>query len=152
MLSSTDDERRAVIDYVEAQGPRSRVESAQRLYSERLSASTHDIWDVHTRRGRWWVVTNPTNLYSQKQFPNMDLALTFHIGSCVRMPRTERTEVANRPVEPLLACWRAFDQIAPVLITAQEAEDYHAIGVRCRECLLSLVHSIQDATDLPVQT
>jgi hypothetical protein len=35
---------------------------------------------VHTDVDRWWVIMQPTNLYAQEQFPNMDLALTFHVG------------------------------------------------------------------------
>ena len=50
----------------------------------------HDIWDVHTDVDRWWVITEPMNLYSQDQFPNMDLALSFHVGLCLRIPRSER--------------------------------------------------------------
>jgi hypothetical protein len=47
----------------------------------------HDVWDVHASDGRWWVITNPTNLYSQNQFPSMDLAVTFHMGLTLRIPR-----------------------------------------------------------------
>ena len=77
------------------------VELAQKVYSEQVHAVRHDIWDVHTNRSRWWVITNPTNLYSQEQFPNMDLALTFHVGLCLRSPRSERQSLTELPVEPL---------------------------------------------------
>jgi hypothetical protein len=54
------------------------VEFAQKVYFEQVHTVRHDIWDVHTNRARWWVITDPMNLYSQDQFPNMDLALTFN--------------------------------------------------------------------------
>ena len=95
------------------------------------------------------MITQPTNLYSQAQFPSMDLALTFHLGLCLRVPRSDRPTITDLQFEPLLGCWRAFQQAHDALGTAQELEDYQAIGVRCRECLLSLVHAVQDAIEPP---
>lgn len=149
MLNATDHERQAIVDYLASQAPDERVELMQKLYSERLHGLTYDIWDVHTDKDRWWVITEPTYLYSQSQFPNMDLALTFHVGLCLRIPRSERQDVTDLPVEPLLGCWRAFQQAHDAIGSAQEVEDYQALGVRCRECLLSLVHSVQQAIAPP---
>jgi hypothetical protein len=53
--------------------------------SERVGSVPHEIWDVHATSGRWWVITNPTNLYSQDDFRSRDEALTFHVGLAVRM-------------------------------------------------------------------
>lgn len=149
MLDSTDYEQQSIVDYLNSQAPKERVVLLQKVYSERLNGVTHDIWDVHTDKERWWVITEPTNLYSQKQFPNMDLALTFHVGLSLRIPRTDRQNLTDLPVEPLLGCWREFQQAHDAISIAQEAVDYQAIGVRCRECLLSLIHSVQDATIFP---
>lgn len=149
MLNATDHERQAIVDYLASQAPDDRVDLIQKVYTERLHGTTHDVWDVHTDKDRWWVITEPTNLYSQSQFPNLDLALTFHVGLCLRIPRSERRDVTDLPVEPLLACWRAFQQAHDAIGAAQEVEDYQALGVRCRECLLSLVHSVQQAIDPP---
>jgi hypothetical protein len=35
-----------------------------------------------TDEGRWWVITNLTNLYSQTHFPSLDYTLSFHIELC----------------------------------------------------------------------
>ena len=35
---------------------------------------------MRTTKGRWWVITNPTNLYSQELFPSLDYAISFHVG------------------------------------------------------------------------
>ena len=145
MLDTTDRERQLIVDYIASQAPDERVELVQKVYSERVHAVVHDVWDVHTDVERWWVITEPTNLYSQKQFPNTDLALTFHVGLCLRIPRSERRSLSDLRVEPLLECWRALQNAHDALGSAQELEDYQAIGVRCREALLSLIHSVQEA-------
>ena len=103
MLKATKQERERVLGYVSGQVPDETVQLAQKIYSEQLHTVKHDIWDVHTDCGRWWVITNPTNLYSQEQFPNMDLALTFHIGLCMRVPRSEEQPPTTLALGPLVA-------------------------------------------------
>ena len=113
------------------------------VHSEQVNAIQHDIWDLHTSDGRWWVITNPTNLYSQEQFPNMDLALTFHIGLSIRIPRGEQSDIDSLVVEPLLVPWRALDDASEAIRQINEVEDCQTIGVRCREILLTMVHEAQ---------
>lgn len=103
----------------------------------------HDIWDVHTDKERWWVITEPTNLYSQTQFPNIDYALTFHIGLCIRIPRTEKQKSSELEVGPFVACYRLASEAQDALLTAQEVADFQAIGVRCREMLLAFTYAAQ---------
>lgn len=148
MLKATQQERDRILDYLSDQAPDENVELAQKVYSEQVHSVTHDIWDVHTDRARWWVITNPTNLYAQEQFPNMDLALTFHVGLCLRIPKSERQLLSDLAVEPLVACWRGLDQIREALEKAEETEDFQAIGVRCREVLLTFSHVAQDSIEL----
>ena len=149
MLKTTQQEREHVMGYMSDQAPNETVQLAQKVYSEQVHAVTHDIWDVHTDRGRWWVITNPTNLYSQEQFPNMDLALTFHVGLCLRMPRSEEHSLTELPIEPLLACWRTLEEANEALRHAEEVEDFQAVGMRCRESLITLGHVAQDLIHLP---
>ena len=49
---------------------------------QRVFANRHDVWDIHTDTGRWWVLTKPMNFYSQKDFAGVDYILSFHIGLC----------------------------------------------------------------------
>jgi hypothetical protein len=70
--------------YVEDQA-HEQVVHLERAASELLSPVRHDISDVHCTDSRWWVITEPTNLYSQDDFKNRDAALTFHIGLSMRM-------------------------------------------------------------------
>jgi hypothetical protein len=92
---------------------------------------------------RWWVITEPMNLYAQEQFPNMDLALTFHIGLCLRIPRSERQKLSEISAEPFATCLRGLQEASEALTQAQEIVDYQAIGVRCREALLAFVDVAQ---------
>jgi hypothetical protein len=147
MLQASDSERQRIVDYMAAAVAEERVAFLQKLYSEIVQGVRHDVWDVHTSQSRWWVITHPTNLYSQEEFPNLDLALTFHVGLCVRIPNSERPDLSTFPAEPLLTVARELGEIQEALLHAQEVPDFQAIGVRCCESLLSLVHSIQDSTD-----
>jgi hypothetical protein len=64
--------------------------------------SLHD-WRRDSERGLpgtdWWVITDPTNLYSQDDFPEMEQALIFHIGLQVFMAERERTDMGEDRLE-----------------------------------------------------
>lgn len=143
MLSSTQKEIEHVTEYMRSQAPDLTVEFVQKVYSENVLAVRHDVWDVHTDVDRWWVITEPMNLYAQEQFPNMDLALTFHIGLCLRVPRSDRQKLSEIPAEPFAACLRDLQDAFEALTQAQEVADYQSIGVRCREALLAFVDVAQ---------
>lgn len=143
MLPSTPDERQAIIDYMNSQAPDLTVEFLQKVYAENVLSHQHVVWDVHTNVDRWWVITNPTNLYSQEQFPNMDLAVTFHVGLCLRIPRGQRTKLSDLSIEPLAACFRHVSEASDALASAQEVSDFQAVGVRCREALLAFSSAAQ---------
>src|SRR5205807_9941385 len=72
--------KRAVSDYVETQARGEKVLHAEKVKSEHVVDTDHDCWDVHTDRDRYWVITAPTNLYSQHYFPSLDYTLSFHVG------------------------------------------------------------------------
>lgn len=143
VLPATDEEIEQVRSYMEWQAPDLKVEFLQKVYSEHVMQHRHDVWDVHTNVDRWWVITNPTNLYSQEQFPNMDLAVTFHVGLMVRIPRSDRQKVSDIPIEPFAECARYLDEATTAVSHAEEVADYQAIGVRCREALLAFSNVAQ---------
>lgn len=153
MLTATPEEHQRVIAYFESQADGVAVTMAQKVYSETIINAIHDVWDIHADGERWWVITGPiTNLYTQDQFPNMDLALTFHVGLCIRVPRSERQRVSDIPAEPFAAAVRAIHEAHEALAHAEEVADYQAIGVRCREALLAFVDVAQDALPWESQT
>jgi cation transport regulator ChaC len=126
----------------------------QKVYSEAVVNTRHDVWDIHTNKGRWWVITGGTNLYSQEQFPNMDLALTFHIGLILRMPRTEEQQEDDLHIIPFGPVFDKMEEVGTAVTQAQNLADYQAVGVRCREALLELIGVAQNAavwTDSPPQ-
>ena len=100
MLKATEQEIEQVREYFEWQAPDLEVTFMQKVYSEAVANTRHDVWDIHTNKDRWWVITGGTNLYSQEQFPNMDLALTFHIGLILRIPRTEEQQEDDLRILP----------------------------------------------------
>jgi len=145
MLQATEQEIATVRDYIQSQAPDLTVTFLQKVYVENIGSHPHAVWDVHTDKDRWWVITNPSNLYSQQQFPNMDLALTFHVGLCLRVPRSERQKISDLPAEPFMECFRQLREMSDALGSASEVADYQALGVRGREVLLALVSIGQDA-------
>jgi hypothetical protein len=124
MLSASQREIEHVIAYMQSQAPDLTVQFVQKVYSENVLHIRHDVWDVHTDIDRWWVITPPMNLYAQEQFPNMDLALTFHVGLCIRIPRSEQPKLSELPVEPFLKCYRGLQEASDALAQAQEVADY----------------------------
>ena len=143
LLPATQDEIDSVRSYMEWQAPDLTVEFVQKVYCEQVLSHRHDVWDVHTNKDRWWIITNPTNLYSQEQFPNMDLALTFHVGLCLRVPRSDRQGVSDVPIEPFAECVRCIEEASEAVRYAEEVADYQSIGVRCREALLAFTNVAQ---------
>jgi len=101
----------------------------------------HDIWDVHCADSRWWVVTNPTYLYTQADFKSRDVVLTFHVGLALRMMYMGERQVPVSPPSTALlpGSWRRWEQAFEAYDSGDEAENFQAVGVRLRECLVSFV-------------
>lgn len=145
MLKSTAEEFDGVREYFEWQAPDLEITFMQKVYSEAVLNARHDVWDIHTTKDRWWVITGPTNLYSQDQFPNMDLALTFHIGLCLRIPRTREQQDNDRRILPFGIVFSKITDVVDAVSQSQNLADYQAVGVRCRETLLEFIGVAQDA-------
>jgi hypothetical protein len=132
-------EERAVREYVEVQARPEKVTHLEKIKTERLRARVMDVWDVRTTGDRYWVITNPTNLYSQHDFPSMDFTLSFHIGLMERLFARDATSAPDAQQRRLAAAWRRWEQAASALDHADEAEEFQAVGMRCRECLLDFI-------------
>jgi hypothetical protein len=144
VLNRVEHEEYAIRDYMEWQAPEEAVLHAEKLHSETVLGCRVDVWDVHTDKGRWWVLTNPTNLYSQEHFPSMDYLLSFHVGLMARVAERNERSVPYAWGERASGAWRRWEQAIHVLDDAKEAEDFQAVGMRCRECLLDLVRSVAE--------
>ncbi len=146
MADLPEHEEREIRQYVESQGrdDDDPVVLVQKVGSERILSRVHQLYDVHTQKARWWVITDPTNLYSQEDFPELDIALTFHIGLAIRIVHNSRKEAPEEDEARLAGAWRRFTQALDAMNTASEAADFQAIGVRCREALIAFVQEHAD--------
>lgn len=142
-METPEHERRSIEQYLYSQSGESfEIEHVEKLTSEYILGTQYDVWDAHTNEGRWWVITNPTNLYSQEQIKSMDVALSFHVGLMMRV-------MANRPGrrvgdedEWLLDVFRRLERASESLDRAKEVEDFQAVGMRLREALLSMASTL----------
>src|SRR5260370_41629453 len=151
LFRQSDKEAQEIKDYVEweAHGEE-KVLHAEKVASERIFRRQHDVWDVHTDKERWWVITSPTNLYSLTLMPSLDYTLSFHIGLMARVgaangPQGSEAEQAFIPVTTryLVQAHDAFD-------AADETADFQAVGMRCRETLLTLVRELSEHGNVKV--
>lgn len=138
-------ERTEIRTYVEGLAHED-VAHLEMVASELVGMLRHKIWDVHCPTSRWWVVTNPTNLYSQEDFKSRDVALTFHIGLTMRVQYEQESAVPVAPgsADLLPGSWRRWQQAFEAYEGGDEAEAFQSVGVRLRECLVSFVGETRD--------
>ncbi|UDM49576.1 hypothetical protein [Cupriavidus sp. MP-37] len=138
-----------IADYVESQAREEAVQNVERVKTEYVMGQPYEIWDVSTDKDRWWVITNPTNLYSQRHFPSLDYTLSFHVGLMMRV--ASHSERAGEPEPtPFDEVFRRQNQATDLLERAVEAVDLQAVGMQLRECLISLVAAVRRRVDVPV--
>lgn len=134
--------------YVEGQARDETVQHVERIKQEIVSGGSYEIWDVTTDKDRWWVITNLTNLYSQRHFPSLDYTLSFHIGLMMRL-RSRSDRVDSSDPSPFDEVLRRQEQAQDKHDSAVEAEDYQAVGMHLRESLISLVAALRRRTEIP---
>lgn len=148
-MESPEHERRHVIDYLAGQAPDETVTQSEKVASERVLGRRHDVWDVHTDKGRWWVITGLTNLYSHDDFKSMDGVLTFHVGLMMRMSERQSRKAPDRPEPRLGRARRQWEQAAEAQNQADEAEEFQAVGMRCRETLVTFANAVVEDDIVP---
>ena len=78
MKKAHEQDLRAIREYVLTQTPPGEVvKSVEKVAEHSLGERRYEIHNVATRRERWWVITNLTNLYSQRDYPTMDVVSPF---------------------------------------------------------------------------
>jgi len=141
--------QRDISDYVEWQARGERVLHAEKLKTERVFDRSYDCWDVHTDKERYWVITNPTNLYAQELFPSLDYTISFHVGVMARVTARQQGAPDEGQRLRLTPVWRRFEEAASALHVAEEAEEFQAVGMRCRQCLIHLVRLLGKPEMIP---
>lgn len=139
-----------ILRYVEKETHHEKVLFLEKVKTELVFDTPIDIWNVHTDKNKYWVFTNPAGLFSQAQFPSFDYAFTFHVGLTYRRASNQRADEAEKQQDQLAVPWRLLDQAAVALETATEAEEYQAVGILCRQCLLSFVKTVSSNDMVPV--
>jgi hypothetical protein len=136
-----------IADYLLTQARDETVQNVERVKTEYVMGAPYEIWDVTTDKDRWWVITNPTNLYSQRHFPSLDYTLSFHVGLMMRV--ASRSERAGEPEpSPFDEVFRRQNQASDLLERAVEAVDFQAVGMQLRECLISLVAAVRRRVEI----
>jgi hypothetical protein len=138
-------EIRDIRRYVELEAEGEQVTHLQKLRTEHVYGETHDIWDVRTDKHRYWVITNLTNLYSQDDWPDVEILFVYHLGLRVAMGAQQMRKAPEESVHQAPRAWRKFEQAAEEFNRAQEAEDFQSVGVRLREALVTFLdETIED--------
>jgi hypothetical protein len=94
-------------------------------------------------------VTNPLNAYSQEDFKSRDVVLTFHVGLALRIATRNEVPITDEAAVLLPGAWRRWEDAVEALPTAREAEDFQAVGMRLRECLVSFVSEVANEDLVP---
>lgn len=140
-------EAKAIRSYVDLQtrDDDDLATTVQKIGARRLAGRDYEFYDVRTAGGsRWWVITNATNLYDQEAFPTVDQAFSLHLGLMQQLIDRGRREGPDEPGS-ISPAWRRFQQAAEAMNGAGEAEDYQAVGLKCREALIALTKQYRDA-------
>jgi hypothetical protein len=148
LVMSSPRSKKAIADYVEVQA-REKVLHTEKIKTEYVLGHDYECWDVHTNKDRYWVVTDPTNLYSHDLFPSLDYTLSFHIGVTTRMMHSSRGAPNKAHKSRFMVMWRKWEQAADALDTAEEAEDFQAVGMRCRETLIQMARALAKPNMVP---
>lgn len=158
VFEQSEHEVREITDYIEWQCNKKRetelgelgssemeeelVQHAEKIKTERVIGTDYSVWDVHTNLNRWWVITNPTNLYSQTLMPSLDYTLSFHIGLMARVQARREIAGAEELHDFLSTTQRKIYQAQLAFDEADEVEDFQAIGLQCREAMTSFTREI----------
>lgn len=142
---------REIAHYVEIEAHDEVVQHVELVKREVVFGDSYEIWDVTTDKDRWWVITNLTNLYSQRYFPSLDYTLSFHIGLMTRLRSRSQGVDSNDP-SPFDDVLRRMEQARNRHDQALEAEDYQSVGMQLRESLVSFVAAMRNRVEVPANS
>jgi hypothetical protein len=80
--------------------------------------------------------------------PSLDYSLSFHIGLMARVEARREPEGTEAEQEFLLVTNRKMVQASEAFDRADEAEEFQAVGMRCRETLLTMIRELTDGSDI----
>jgi len=115
------------------------VQHVEQVKSESVVGTTYEVWDCVTTAGRWWVVTPPSNLYTQDDFKSADVVLTFHVGLTARILSRQEAPLAAEGESMFPDVWRKWADAETKMRDAIEAEDFQAVGMQLRETIIAFM-------------
>lgn len=135
--------------YVEIEAEGETIQRVQFIREERVHGERYECWDVQTDTERYWVITNLTNLYLQRDHPHLDETFSFHLGLNQRMLSRQEPIGSDEERDRLSVAWRKWEQAGQALEEADEAEEFQAVGMRCRESLLAAAREMASRSSCP---
>ena len=150
-MSASEYKVEQISHYVELETDDETVVLAEWVLTESILSRKHEVWNVQTDKNRYWVVTDLTNLYNQRDFPSYDNALTFHLGLMLRMGERDHQDGEVADSDHVERAWRRYSRACVALGEANEAEDFQAIGMRCREILLAASSELAEKSILDLR-
>jgi hypothetical protein len=151
LFRQSEREAQEIKDYFDWQSHgKEKALHAEKVASERVFGRNFDVWDVHGDKERWWIITSPTNLYSQTLMPSLDYTLSFHIGLMARVEARREPLGTEAEQEFLMVTNRKLLQASEAFDHADEAEEFQAVGNRCRDTLIALIRELTEGSDLAV--
>jgi len=128
-----------------------KVQHLEKVKTENILDRAYDCWDVYTNRDRYWVISWPTSLYSHRYFPSLDYTLSFHVGVTFRVLSRQRGPADDKDKSVLHPVWRRWEDADVSKDLAKEAEDFQAVGMKCRECLIELVRETRKLAKIHIE-
>jgi hypothetical protein len=152
-MEAPEHEQRDIERYFSLESRDDPIRRSEKITTEAIMGHRYDVWEVEAESGRWWVITNITNLYSQEKFPSMDECLSFHIGLMHRISARQQREDRVPPEEEdrMPAAWRKLAQAEDALERADEAEEFQAVALRLREALVRFAREVAESDNLSVR-
>jgi len=149
VLEKNASEAAQVRSYVEWQMPKEKVRHLEKISTENIYGQPMDAWDVRTNKNRWWVITNPINLYLQRLFPSLDYTLSFHVGVTTRATQSEMTAKQEKAHNRVNRLSNRLADARDASFKAKNPSDFQAVGMKCRECLLVIAQSFAKPKMVP---
>lgn len=115
------------------------------LVEERLvlfrSGRRYSLWEVRVAsdavgQSSWWVAHPLLSLFSAADFPSAEAAFKQFLGGLVY----GSSDSVPHDNGAFSEAWRRWRDAVALLDEAMEAETVQSVGMRCRECLLSLAN------------
>lgn len=129
--------RDEVLAYFRHQFDDEPVVHLEKVAVERVGPNVFDIWDVHCAQSRWWAVGPALNMYSQDDSKSRDVVPTFHVGMMARIFARNEIPLTGNRASLLPNTWQLWQQAVEGMSDSWEAEDFQAVGVRLRECMVT---------------